>query len=333
MSDLGPVPAGPEDAARRSCAVLPPAPGVYRFRDGRGRVMYLGRATNLRTRTQSYWGNLDGRGHLRRMVPQIAAVEALVCASPHEATWLERNLLERSLPRWNRTAGGQEVPVWLALDAGPRRPGLRVVHLPAEVRRGPETSLFGPYLGSERAALIRSGLARVWPLAYTDDDLTSSERDLARARGVSPRDRARLATSIAAALAGAQDAVAAWRAGLIAARQRAAAGLAYELAERIETELTAIDWATGVQRVTRLEGPGQPTTASADVHGWYDGVLVSLEIRGGRMNRWHQRLLPREPVTKTAITPPAWRDFAGVNARLGALLARTATQGRAGAAG
>lgn len=52
------------------------------------------------------------------MVRRIARVEALVCDSAHEAAWLERNLLERRLPPWNRSRGGQEVPVWVRLDGG-----------------------------------------------------------------------------------------------------------------------------------------------------------------------------------------------------------------------
>ena len=77
--------------AREVCSLLPHEPGVYRFRDERDRVMYVGRASDLRSRTRSYWGDLHGRRHLRRMVGQIARVEALVCQSVHEAAWLERN--------------------------------------------------------------------------------------------------------------------------------------------------------------------------------------------------------------------------------------------------
>jgi len=40
---------------------LPLAPGVYRFRDASGRVLYLGRATSLRRRVASYWGDLSAR--------------------------------------------------------------------------------------------------------------------------------------------------------------------------------------------------------------------------------------------------------------------------------
>lgn len=55
--------------ARSSVRRLPRGPGVYRFRASKGRAMYIGRATDLRSRVGSYWGDPTGRAHLRRMVP------------------------------------------------------------------------------------------------------------------------------------------------------------------------------------------------------------------------------------------------------------------------
>lgn len=297
------------ESARSTCDLLPAGPGVYRFRDHRGVAMYLGRATNLRTRTASYWGTLKGRARLRRMVPQVATVEALGCASVHEATWLERNLLERGLPRWNRARGGQEVPVWLTFDPGPRAPALLVAYAPHRTFLN-----LGPFLGADRARLVRTGLTRVWPIAATGDGLTRSERDIAASRGVGPEDRAPFAALIVDALAARESAVEGWRTGLLAARDRAVAGLAFELARQITDELDVIDWATGAQRVTTTE------PIHADVHGWHAGVLVSLEIRAGRMERWHQRLVDCEPRAALEATPPPWREFADGNARLAARL-------------
>src|SRR5512141_2816643 len=91
---------------------LPHAPGVYRFRGSGGRVLYLGRAVDLRRRGASCWGSLDGRRHLRRMVAAAQRVDAACCGSEHEAAWLERNLLRHRKPVWNRTAG-EEVPVYV----------------------------------------------------------------------------------------------------------------------------------------------------------------------------------------------------------------------------
>jgi GIY-YIG catalytic domain len=95
-------------SAPGAIAGLPVASGVYRFRDARGGVLYVGRATALRNRVASYWSDLRERGHLAPMVARVTRIEAVTCDSPHEAALLERNLLEASLPPWNRTPGGQE---------------------------------------------------------------------------------------------------------------------------------------------------------------------------------------------------------------------------------
>ena len=135
-------------------AALPRAPGVYRFRDRAGRVLYIGRAVSLRRRVLSYWGDLGDRAHLAPMVARIARVEAVTCDSAHEAAWLERNLLEHRRPPWNRTPGGQEAEVWIRLSASPRAPGLTVVRQPAP-------GDFGPYLGGPAQALPSRNLCWV----------------------------------------------------------------------------------------------------------------------------------------------------------------------------
>lgn len=70
-------------------AQLPTRPGVYRFRDEGGSVLYLGRAADLRRRVRSYWSERGDRPWLARMVPRITRVEVAVCDSTHEAAWLE----------------------------------------------------------------------------------------------------------------------------------------------------------------------------------------------------------------------------------------------------
>ncbi len=294
---------------RSRCALLPAQPGVYRFRDDRGRVIYLGRATNLRARTQSYFGDLGDRRHLRRMVPQIAAVEAVVCASAHEAAWLERNLLERSLPRWNRTRGGQEVPVWLELVEDARRPGLHLSHHPA-----PGTQAYGPYLGHERAVVARRGLLRAWPLHLTGTDPDPSDLAFAAARGLGPADRPELVAEVRAVLAGQPDALGRHAAALHGARELAVARLAYETAQQIQAELAAVAWLVAPQRVTGCSPEDFVVT------GWADGVMVRFAAHGGRVDSW-QVERRASPPPRAATPGAAWEEFAAVNAELAARLA------------
>lgn len=276
-------------------------------------MLYIGRAVDLRRRVASYSGDLGDRPRLRRMVPQVVGLEAVGCASEHEAAWLERNLLERRRPRWNRAIGGGEVPVFIRLRCDARSATLDVVHGQAEAGVG---RLFGPYLGGNRVRLAVSALERVLSLAYTADRQGGFARDMARIRGVDPADRDRMIDEVVAVLEGRPAAVHAVETALRVRREAASDALAYELAARIQAEIEVLDWVVAEQRVTR------PGGGDADVHGWADGILVSFEIRDGRMTAWSQR--PCAEVTardRVAATPAEWVEFAQGNAELAAHLA------------
>lgn len=296
-------------------ARLPASPGVYRFRDARGRVLYIGRATTLRSRVASYWSDLRDRDHLAPMVAAVARIEAVACDSVHEASWLERNLLEAGLPRWNRTPGGQETVVYLRLDTRPAGPGLTVDYLSRAATR--DVRYFGPYLGGLRARQAAAALGRILPLAYAGAQLSGAHRDLARTRGVTGADRDRIARQLTAVLERRPDAVAAARRELEELRDRAARALGFELAGRIQEEIQALDWVTEPQRVTRMD------PEDAEVHGWAGGVLVRFVISGGRLCEWSQRACGQaQAAARLAATPPGWTTFARRNAELAAALAQ-----------
>jgi excinuclease ABC subunit C len=299
------------DIARNACLVLPRQPGVYRFRDAAGHVMYIGRASDLRGRARSYWGGLAGRRHLRRMVSQIARVEAVACASIHEACWLERNLLERSKPRWNRATGGQEVPRWLVVDRDPDRPRIQLTHEPGTGRPA-----FGPYLGGDRSRAALRGILRVWPLHLTGARCSGTEKAIAEARGLGADDREQMLTDISQLLGRDPHALDRVTSRLLTARDEAVAGLMFETAQQIHDELGAVAWLASPQRVTASHPPG------LIVCGWAAGILVSFSGTTTRLDRWDLRRVSECRGRALAQqTPPEWREFAITNAELAAALA------------
>jgi excinuclease ABC subunit C len=315
--------------APANIAHLPVGPGVYRFRTETGSTLYIGRSANLRSRVASYWGDLGDRKRLARMVPQIARIEAVACDSAHEAAWLERNLLERRRPRWNRAIGGQEVPVYIRLDCGPRSSGVTMVH-------EPQPSLvarhFGPYLGGTKVRLAVSGLNRMLPLAYASEGLAGSGRDMARVLGVEQEDREGLLRSLAAVLEKDPVAVVALRTALERRRDEAAESHAFERAARLHAEMSAIEWVVAEQNVAVLD----PIDLS--ISAWAGGVLVSFEMRGGRICRWEQRSCSEAAARRhVELTPAGYVDFGRRNAELAARLraspAVTAPAERPAAAG
>jgi excinuclease ABC subunit C len=301
-----------EKALSAVIARLPLTPGVYRFRDAAGQVLYLGRATVLRRRVASYWLDLRDRRHLTPMVARVRRIEAVSCDSVHEAAWLERNLLTTSLPPWNRTMGGQEHPVYIRLDPRPPCPGLSVAHVPAN---RPAVVYFGPYLGGRRARQAVKGLGRVLPLAYTGAELRGTLLDIASARGLAAADRGHCVETITAVLRREPDAVTGVRARLEELRERAAEALAFELAGDITSELRALEWVTSPQRASSMAATD--FTAS----GWSGGVLTSFIVRRGQVREWAQAACPEsDAVSRLAGTPPDWAGFAQRNAELAAAL-------------
>lgn len=287
---------------------LPSGPGVYRFVDERGRVLYVGRAVDLRRRVGSYWGDLRDRRHLRRMVSRIVRIDALACDSGHEAAWLERNLLQRSMPPWNRVAGGMEVPLAIVVDSDP--PAIRAVH-----DADPSDLTFGPYLGGNQVRLAVSGLLRTFPLHYASTRLSGAAKELAAVRGYAAADSEVLAAGVVGVLRRDPAAVASIVDKLTLRRDAAATALAFELAARIQSEIEALAWITQEQKVYR-PGGGQAVAC-----GYADGLLLRLEIRDGRLDGWRIRQASESHAANlTAATPPQWQAFAQRNAELAARL-------------
>lgn len=287
------------------------APGVYRFRDESGKVLYIGRAVNLRRRVASYWGDLRGRRHLRPMVARIDRIEAVHCDSEHEAAWLERALLEHRKPPGNRAIGGAEVPVYIRLDERTATPGLSVVHDTAGGGR-----FFGPYLGGLRVRTAVGALHRTIPLSYAAPHLTSSGRAMAAALGIDPADRDALTGAVVGVLENRPAAVAAVRTELLRRRAQAAEVLSFELAAKVQAELAAIDWVCSDCKVV-----SQGAT-EYDVCGYADGLLITLSMRAGRMSQWRTRACsPASAGERVSSTPAVWQEFAARNAELAVRLA------------
>ncbi len=295
---------------------LPHGPGVYRFLDAYGRRLYVGRAVDLRRRVASYWGDLGERWQLQSMVRAVKRIQAVLCASEHEAAWLERNLLEEFKPPANRSRGGAEVPTLIALSGAGAAPYIEAVHTP----RPGGWQHFGPYLGGDRVRLALSGIHRAYSLPYAGDGLSGSERDMARARGVTSLSRAERMYGVSAALGGDPAAVARLKLELEDHRDRASDALAFELARRVQDEIVAIDWLVSLQRVTVLE------PYDADIYGWDDGRLVHFSVHGGRLSTWEERPLGQQRAQRlTSTTWREWADFAQENAVLAARLAKASS--------
>ena len=97
--------AHPSAAKLALTARLPRAPGVYVFRDRDGRVLYVGKASNLRARVRSYFAS-DDRRKVPQLLRELVTIDHRVCASAFEAEVRELRLIQRLQPRFNRHGQG-----------------------------------------------------------------------------------------------------------------------------------------------------------------------------------------------------------------------------------
>jgi excinuclease ABC subunit C len=145
---------------RPSPGTIPDAPGVYKFRDANGRVIYVGKAKSLRSRLNSYFADLTlVHPRTRQMVTTAAAVEWTVVSTEVEALQLEYNWIKEFDPRFNvRYRDDKSYPV-LAVTLNEEFPRLHVYRGPR--RRG--VRYFGPYAHAWAIRETLDLLLRVFP--------------------------------------------------------------------------------------------------------------------------------------------------------------------------
>nr|WP_218620790.1 excinuclease ABC subunit UvrC [Mycolicibacterium hippocampi] len=139
---------------------IPVEPGVYRFRDVHGRVIYVGKAKSLRSRLNSYFADLAGLApRTRQMVTTAAGVEWTVVSTEVEALQLEYNWIKEFDPRFNiRYRDDKSYPV-LAVTLNEEYPRLMVYRGPR--RKG--VRYFGPYSHAWAIRETLDLLTRVFP--------------------------------------------------------------------------------------------------------------------------------------------------------------------------
>ncbi|RMG11149.1 MAG: excinuclease ABC subunit UvrC [Deltaproteobacteria bacterium] len=140
-------------ALREKLDRLPAEPGVYLMKDAAGRVIYVGKAVNLKARVRSYFGagGGDDRILLPFLVGELGDLEVILTSSEKEALLLENELIKKHQPRYNVLLRDDKNFITLRLDLSHPYPKLDVWRMPA--RDG--ARYFGPYAS---AAAVRETL-------------------------------------------------------------------------------------------------------------------------------------------------------------------------------
>ncbi|MGH2834259.1 MAG: excinuclease ABC subunit UvrC, partial [Solirubrobacteraceae bacterium] len=139
---------------------LPDQPGVYLFRDGRGRVIYVGKAKSIRKRVASHFSKAQvpsSPGHAE-MVAAVASVECVVVASETDALLAEQGFIKQYRPRFNIRLRDDKSYPFIAISLDEDYP--RVYFTRERHRSG--RAYFGPYSNAKRVRGTLEVLAKVF---------------------------------------------------------------------------------------------------------------------------------------------------------------------------
>jgi excinuclease ABC subunit C len=151
----------------------PALPGAYLMRDRDGKVIYVGKANNLRNRVRAYFGRTDSRFMVPFLVSKVYDVEFIVTETEKEALILENTLIKEHRPRYNVIFKDDKTYFTIRIDPAEPFPRFQLVRRPKK----DGAHYFGPYPSSASAKETLRFLQSIFPLrTCKDQELKSRKR-------------------------------------------------------------------------------------------------------------------------------------------------------------
>jgi len=268
---------------------IPDSPGVYRFRDEHGRVIYVGKAKSLRSRLSSYFQDLSGlHQRTRQMVTTAASVQWTVVGTEVEALALEYSWIKEFDPRFNVKYRDDKSYPYLAVTLADEYPRIQVMR--GAKRKG--TRYFGPYAHAWAIRETVDLLLRVFPVRTCSAGVFKRARQQGRpcllgyidkcsapcVGRISPEDHKQLAQDFCDFMAG--D-TAKFTRRLTARMKEAAAELDYERAARLRDDIATLERATEKNAVVLADGTDADIFALAGDE--LEAAVQVFHVRDGRI--------------------------------------------------
>ena len=171
---MGEAHVGPTDALKKKIDGLPTEPGVYIFIDAIGRVIYIGKGVNLRSRVRSYFaaGASDGRVLFTAIVGQTRDLDCIVCQNELEALLLENNLIKKHRPRFNLRLRDDKTYVSLRVTVAEKWPRVQVIRH----WKDDGNLYFGPYPSASSVREVLRVIKKYIPLRTCTNSFFDSRR-------------------------------------------------------------------------------------------------------------------------------------------------------------
>ena len=276
-------------AFRPAPGEIPESPGVYRFRDQRGRVIYVGKAKSLRQRLNQYFADFAGLHPRTQMMLQTAAgVEWTVVGTEVEALQLEYSWIKEFDPRFNIKYRDDKSYPYLAVTMGEEYP--RVMVMRGAKRKG--TRYFGPYSHAWAIRDTVDTLLRVFPVRTCSAGVFKRSGQIGRpcllgyigkcsapcVKRISADEHRRLAEDFCDFMAGQTSRFAS---RLEAEMKQAAREEEFERAARLRDDLRALERAIEKQAVVLGDGTDCDVIALAEDQ--LEAAVQVFYVRGGRV--------------------------------------------------
>jgi excinuclease ABC subunit C len=151
----------------------PASPGVYLMKDKDGKVIYVGKASNLKNRIKNYFAKTDGRSMVSFLIAKVRDVEFIVTETEKEALILENNLIKEHRPRYNVNFRDDKTYFNIRIDPAATFPRFQLVRRPKK----DGARYFGPYPSSASAKETLRFIQSIFRLrTCTDQEVISRKK-------------------------------------------------------------------------------------------------------------------------------------------------------------